>query len=288
MFATMLAIAPFNYGAITSIWYFPAIGMLAAIIANTSGTGGGVVFVPVFNILRESGVYPLSPLQVTAASFLIQCFGMSVRALSWTPRMKTQQDAGSDSQSVSVNARDYWTVICVVLIISLPAMLITQHVHQFESNDILIGFKSFSLLLGSLLILSAWTVNRNVPEQTALQRLDIIVLMLFAGFGGFLMALFSVGVGEFVALYLFIRHYPILLSTGTACVISAISALFGAIWHIDNDTVPWEVVALAVPGAILGALLARPLALWLGSLRLKTMDGLWILASSLYLILLNI
>jgi hypothetical protein len=41
------------------------------------------------------------------------------------------------------------------------------------------------------------------------------------------------------------------------------------------------------PAAALGGFVARPLALWLGARRLKTIDGMWIVLSSLYLIWLN-
>ena len=47
-----------------SCGFLPGVGIIGAIIANTSGTGGGVVFVPVFNALRELGVMSLSPLAV--------------------------------------------------------------------------------------------------------------------------------------------------------------------------------------------------------------------------------
>ncbi|MDZ7588021.1 MAG: sulfite exporter TauE/SafE family protein [Parasphingorhabdus sp.] len=269
------------------IWYFPAIGALGATIANTSGTGGGVVFVPLFNILRESQLYEISPMQVTAASFLIQCFGMTIGALRWTNRVTEHADAAEDEHGIAVQPRDYWSVILVVLAISLPVMLATQRLSGFDPRDVLIGFKAFSIILGSTHRLG-WNSERNPPEQRRLKRVDLVVLILLAGPGGFLTALFSVGIGELVALYLFIRHYPILLCTGTACVISSISVLTGAIFHIEMGNVPWEVVILAAPGAAVGGFIARPLALWLGALRLKTLDGMWIILSSLYLIAINL
>ena len=79
-----------------------------------------------------------------------------------------------------------------------------------------------------------------------------------------------------------------MLCTGTAVVISAVSVLAGAPFHIVEGNVVWEVVVLAAPGALLGGWLARPLALRLGANRLKTLDGGWILLSSLYLIALNV
>lgn len=114
-----------------------------------------------------------------------------------------------------------------------------------------------------------------------------MVLLMLAIPGGMITALFSVGMGELVALYLFIRHYPVLLCTGAACVISAVSCLAGVVWHIEAGTVQWEVVLLAGPAAALGGFLARPIALWLGAKRLKTLDGGWIVVSALYLLWLN-
>ncbi|MDZ3830191.1 MAG: sulfite exporter TauE/SafE family protein [Sphingopyxis sp.] len=279
----ILCLAPVDWPLLARLWFLPLIGTAGAIIANTSGTGGGVVFVPVFSIFREWGVLDLSPIEVTAASFLIQCFGMTMGAARWTDRL-IHQPAGPDAP---VRLGDYARICAVVLLISLPVMLATQRLAAFDAQSVLLGFKGFSILFGSVLLIATWTVNRDLPERRQLAPVDLAVVALLAVPGGFVTAFFSVGVGELVALYLFTRHYPVLLSTGAACVISAVSVLAGAIWHVDAGTIPWEVVLLAGPGAMVGGFLARPIALWLGALRLKTLDGLWIVGSSLYLVALN-
>jgi uncharacterized membrane protein YfcA len=130
-------------------------------------------------------------------------------------------------------------------------------------------------------------VNRTAHERTALAPVDLAVLALLAVPGGAITALLSVGIGELVALYLFMRHYPVLLSTGVACVVFSASVVSGMIWHVGNGTVQWEVVLLAGPGAALGGFLARPIATWLGARRLKTADGAWIVLSTTYLVWLN-
>ncbi len=163
-------------------------------------------------------------------------------------------------------------------------MLITQRVAQFDKDAVLLAYKAFSILLGTALIAATWTVNLSRPERTHLERRDLAVLLLIAIPGGMITALFSVGIGELVALYLFIRHYPVLLCTGAACLISAVSVLAGVVWHIEAGTIAWEVVLLAGPAAALGGFLARPIALWLGARRLKTLDGGWIVLSALYLL----
>lgn len=267
------------------LWFLPGVGVIGAIIANASGTGGGVVFVPVFNALRDHGVMALDPLQVVAVSMGIQAFGMSLGALRWTDRLYHQKPPAE--LEAQTRPRDYWLVSALVLAISVPAMLATQRLVPFDGPSVLLGYKTFSILLGLALIIATWTINRALPERDALAPVDIAMLALIAIPGGALTALFSVGIGELVAFYLFLRHYPILLCVGTACVISAISVMAGLAWHIEQQTVVWEVVLLAAPGAMLGAFLARPIALWLGPRKLKTAGAIWIVVSALYLLWLN-
>ncbi|MBW4331721.1 sulfite exporter TauE/SafE family protein [Stakelama sp. CBK3Z-3] len=282
-YAAIWVFAPLDHALLARLWFLPGIGVLGATIANTSGTGGGVVFVPVFNALRDTGVMALDRTQVVAASFLIQCFGMSMGAIRWSAGLHRQPVATRD-----VSLADFWRVVGVVLAGSLPVMLVTQRVAAFDPHDVLLAFKAFSLSLGAGVVATTWTVNRTRPALRTVTRGDFFMLAAIGLVGGFVTALFSVGVGELVALYLFIRHYPVVLCAGAAVVISSLSCLAGAPFHIANGTVMWEVVALAAPGALIGGYLARPLALWLGAARLKTIDGCWIVASSLYLIALNV
>lgn len=270
---------------LTQLWFLPGVGAIGAIIANTSGTGGGVVFVPVFNALREHGVMSLDPLQVVGVSMAIQSFGMTMGALRWTDRLYHQPAPAP--MEARVRQRDFFTVALGVLAISLPAMLATQRLTDFDQQDVLLAYKGFSVVLGMALIAATWTVNLRRAERARLEPVDLAVLLLIAAPGGFITALFSVGIGELVALYLFIRHYPVLLCTGAACLISSVSMIAGVVWHIDAGTIQWEVVLLAGPAAVLGGFLARPIALWLGARRLKTLDGGWIVLSALYLIWLN-
>lgn len=268
-----------------ALFALPLVGVIGAIIANTSGTGGGVVFVPVFNALSDHGVMALDPLRVTAISMAIQAFGMTMGALRWTDRL-LHQPAPALNEAL-VRPRDYWLLSAAVLFLSLPAMLWVQRNILFDPHIVLMGYKGFSIVLGLALIGATWTINRDLPERTKLAPVDAAILMLIAIPGGAITALFSVGIGELVAFYLFLRHYPILLSVGTACVISSVSMIAGSIWHIQNATIVWEVALFAIPGAVLGGFLARPIALWLGARRLKTYGGAWIVLSACYLLWLN-
>lgn len=284
-YAALWALVPADAGLLGKLWFLPGVGIIGAIIANTSGTGGGVVFIPVFNALRELGVMSLPPLMVVGVSMGIQSFGMTMGSLRWTDRLLHQPAPGPLEARVRI--KDFATVVLAVLALSLPAMLATQRLTAFDQQDVLYAYKGFSIALGCALIAATWTFNAARPERVRLERIDLIVLTAVAIPGGMITALFSVGMGEIVALYLFIRHYPVLLCTGAACVISAVSCLAGVVWHIDAGTIQWEVVLLAGPAAALGGFLARPIALWLGPKRLKTLDGSWIVLSALYLLWLN-
>ena len=214
LYAAILLFANYDPALLGQLWFLPGIGMLAAVIANTSGTGGGVVFVPVFNALREHGVMTLDPLRVTAASMAIQSFGMTIGGLRWTDRLLHQPAAAASSGQAAVRLRDYALVIGAVLALALPALWAMQRLTIVDGHMILLGYKAFSIFLGLALIITTWTINHKRPERARLEPVDIAVLLLIAIPGGALTALFSVGIGELVALYLFIRHYPVLLCTG--------------------------------------------------------------------------
>ena len=285
VYAACWLVLPVDADLLASLWFIPGVGVIGAMIANASGTGGGVVFVPVFNALRDHGVLALSPVQIVAVSMGIQAFGMSLGGLRWTDRLYHQHAPGRGE--AAVRPRDYWLVCGVVLALSLPALLATQRLFSFDGQAVLLAYKGFSLILGIALIAATWTFNRALPERTHLSRADMLALALIAIPGGAITALFSVGIGELVAFFLFLRHYPMVLCVGTACLISAVSCMAGLVFHVEQGNVQWEVVLLAAPGAMLGAFLARPIALWLGARWLKTAGGVWIAASAAYLIWLN-
>ncbi|MEI8600615.1 hypothetical protein P4S55_05730 [Shewanella sp. PP-Sp27a-2] len=60
------------------------LGITGAIFANSTGAGGGggVIFIPVFSSLS------FSESQSVATSFMIQCFGMTAGAISWSLHYK--------------------------------------------------------------------------------------------------------------------------------------------------------------------------------------------------------
>lgn len=269
---------------VRSLWMMPPIGVLGAIIANASGTGGGVVFIPVFNLLATDTGLGLTPTGILAASFLIQCFGMTMGSLTWTRRIhadRAKADAG-------VPAREFWGLIASLAALAIPVMLVAQRVNTLEPSTVLLLFKAFSVALGALLFVSTLMRAQTAPERSKLARTDLVTLALFAPAAGWITALFSVGLGEVTALYLFLRGYPLQTCSGAAVILSCLCVLAGAPYHILTGSVPWAVVALAAPGALIGGFVARRIAMALGARRLKLAVGLWIAGSGLALIAANV
>jgi uncharacterized membrane protein YfcA len=88
----------------------------------------------------------------------------------------------------------------------------------------------------------------------------------------------SVGVGEFVAFYLILRRYEVTMAVAIAVVLSALTVWSAAPQHflLDPRGV-WSVILFAGPGAVVGAVIARRLALRMGALYLKRLFGVWLI-----------
>jgi uncharacterized protein len=272
------------------IWMFAPIGVFGAIIANATGTGGGVVFVPAFNALSAAssmGTIPMeisvTPVKTIGISFLIQCFGMSVGSCGWINRFF---GSGEHTGHEHVDGTNFIAMIFAACVTTLPALLLTQHFlfAAVDGGALLTAFKWFSLILGVVLLIFTWALRRVRPKRFAPRSTDYFWLLGLGAVGGVITAFFSVGVGELIAVYLMLRKFPTTSAVAVAVVVSVITVLSGVIYHVVNGNIVWSIGLSAIPGAMLGGFLARLLAMWLGPLWLKTFVSLWIIASSAFLI----
>lgn len=265
-----------------ALQFFPVffVGIGGATIANATGVGGGVVFVPVFDYFNSAGLLPVSPIQIVATSFLIQCFGMTTGSITWLHNIQRS----TEPHPSGVSQREFWLIIGTVLLSCLPMLLATQYLLAFVPTGVLFWFKSLSIGLGLALFVSVWRDDPALQPRRRLVKFDLLMLCVLGGIGGFATALFSVGVGELVALYLFIRNYPLVTCAASAVIITAVTVVSGMIFHYLNTDIPWALAAFAVPGAVIGGYLARRFAYFLGPHRLKIVAGVWIVGSSCYLL----
>lgn len=257
-------------------WPFTLLGIAGASVANSTGTGGGVVFVPAFSMIARPDGVAFTTAEIVAISLLIQCFGMSVGSLTWLNRLYGGHAPAGISHST------FWRTIVLALAGCLPALWLTQILMQLQSQSVLFLFKGFSLLLGLILLASLFSGGNH--SRRRLGKADQRVIPLIGAVGGFATALFSVGVGEFLALWLFIRGYSLNMSVATAVIATAVTVLAAAPLAILQNDIHWEILAMTVPGVMLGGFLGRRIAQTLGATRLKFLTALWIIGSSLALI----
>lgn len=282
-----------DLGIVLGLWFFFPVGIIGAIIANATGTGGGVVFVPVFAALQDGGI-PLPPelLQIAtlktsesvAVSFAIQCFGMSMGALTWAYGIFVKETLAWNER---VSAQTLMTLTLTPLATGVPALLLTQAFIEVDGPTLLTGFKLFSLSLGIILLIFAWAFRRQAAKDRKIwvSPGELWVLLALGAIGGSVTALFSVGIGEFLAIYLILRRFPTKVAIAVAVWVSLVCVLIGVWDGYLAGLVRVELVLIAVPGALIGGLLAKAIAQALGALWLKTLASVWIIGSSLYLVL---
>lgn len=264
----LFLIAPQPFIELVEYGQFFFLGITGAIFANSTGAGGGVVFIPLFNQMGFSDI------QAIATSFGIQCFGMTAGAITWCHHYQTQKTDLRLWQGFKriIGLCSVGSVIGLWLVyswsISPPASL-----HH--------NFSWFSLLLGVAIITTVYFVKPR-RETSKLTKSDWLILFLISLFGGAVTAWLSVGIGELVAIYLILRRFDITMAVSVAVVISAITVWAGIWQHTLIDfQVYWQVVLFAGPGAILGGVFAKTLVTLLSATRLKLFFALWLLVIGL-------
>ncbi|MEJ6391857.1 sulfite exporter TauE/SafE family protein [Gymnodinialimonas sp. 2305UL16-5] len=277
---------------LAGLWFFFPVGIMGAIIANATGTGGGVVFVPVFAALQDGGIMippellqiaTLKPEESVAVSFTIQCFGMSIGALTWAHAIFVKDSLAWDEK---VSSQTLAALTFAPLATGIPALLLTQAFVDVEGDQLIVWFKFFSLALGITLLIFTWLQRRQAAKDRKVwvSPGELWVLLGLGIIGGAVTALFSVGIGEFLAIYLILRRFPTKVAIAVAVWVSVICVITGFWDGYFAGLVRLEIALIAVPGAIVGGFLAKGIAQVLGSLWLKTLASLWIIASSVYLL----
>ena len=260
------------------------LGITGAIFANSTGAGGGVIFIPVFSSLNFSNEQSLS------TSFAIQCFGMTAGAFSWWRHYLQQK--------LQKNAIQ-WRALPKVLALATPASITgiwlgqlfphllpqlgAQLIPQLASLKLELYFSMFSILLGLAIIYSSFkTIKVEQSEITCKQSVEIIGLSFV---GGLVTAYLSVGIGELLVIYLMLNRF----NAGLAVAAGVITTAF-TVWSISPIHLSpagdayFNVVLMAGPGAVLGGLLAKRLALFLPGRSLKLFFAVWILVSGFVII----
>lgn len=247
---------------------FSLLGVLGAIFANSTGAGGGVVFIPVFSQLG------LTEGQAVATSFGIQSFGITAGAITWYIHYRLQK---TDLHLW----RSFHSLILICAPVSLMGLWSVYGLHWHAEGYLKPLFGGFSLLLG----LFIWTIaqrRQHVSEHSRLQVIDITALVVTCYFGGLLTAWLSVGVGELIAIYLILRRFDITMAVAVAVIVSAVT-VWGAMpqHQLIDPQIDWRIVIFAGPGAVIGGIFARTLVTHLSAHKLKVFFAVWLVVLGL-------
>lgn len=239
---------------------FIFLGVLGAIFANSTGAGGGVVFVPFFNQLS------LTSQTIVATSFAIQCCGMTAGAIAWYRHyFHHHQD---NPQWSNLAAGLAWTVPFSVTGI-LVAQFALGHYTESVQTSLHLYFGLFSILL-AFAIYASIPLMKRTQFKTQFKHWDFAMLVLIALFGGVITAWLSVGVGELVAVYLILRGFNITFAIALAVILSAFSVWSAVFFHVFiSQAIYWQIVLFAGAGAVVGGLLAKHLVLFFRPQSLK-------------------
>jgi uncharacterized membrane protein YfcA len=265
-------------GAVT--YAFP-VGFLGSLVSGATGAGGGFVYVPIFDVLRDSGVVRMTFHQNIGTAFMIQSFGLAAAAIGWMIKLYGRAVPASE---VSLPPEEMGGIVFATCCAAVPSIMITQNLVPLADRTLQTAFMIFALSLGGALLVFAWAFQRVDAWREKSEFFDLYMFFLIGVAGGYVTAFFSVGIGEFLAIYLIFRKYPVYASIAAALAVSAVTVFAGLWYNLATGRVVWDTAIAAIPGAILGGIVARWVAVWLGPLWIKTLLGVWIVGSSLYLI----
>ena len=264
----LVGLSGFPVSQLSEYISFSLLGVLGAIFANSTGAGGGVIFIPMFNHLA------FSESQSIATSFAIQCFGMTTGALTWYHHYhKEKRDL--------VLWQGFKRIILVATLASIAGLWSIYVAGINSPASLHQSFGWFSLILGLFIVTTVYLVKPK-RESSKLQGFDYAAIIAIGYFGGAITAWLSVGVGEVLAIYLILRRFDVTMAVAAAVVVSAFT-VWAAIWQhtLVSFNVYWQVVLFAGPGAIIGGILAKSLVTYLSARKLKLFFAFWLIAIGL-------
>jgi len=266
----ILCFIPHPLALLAGYGHFFLLGVIGAVVANVTGAGGGVVFIPAFTSLGVAGI------QALGTSLAIQSFGMTAGSISWLMAAHRHQHGGKDTVALTYH------LLIIAGTAAVAGMLSAQYLLPPPGWPVATLFKYFSVLFGAILLLVTIRKNRHRHTLYRVRRRHVPLIILVCYSGGLITSWISVGAGEWLAILLFFLGYPTLVIITAAVVISSMTVLSGLPYHLlIADSISWKILLFAAPAAILGGFIARLLAERLGPVRLKIFFAAWILATGL-------
>ncbi len=247
---------------------YSLLGVVAAIFANATGAGGGVVFVPFFSQLEFEST------TIVATSFGIQCFGMTSGAITWFSHYRKERKQDK-------NWRALFEILAYTIPFSVLGLMLTQYLEVGAPQGLQMTFGIFSIVL-ALALYATIPVLKSGVQNSELRTVDRVLLPQICLFGGVITAWLSVGVGELVAIYLIFRRFDAPFAIACAVILTAFSVWGGVMYHaLVSHHIFWPIVACAGLGAVIGGVIAKRVVLFFSATNLKLFFASWVLLSGI-------
>ncbi|GAA4475794.1 sulfite exporter TauE/SafE family protein [Gluconacetobacter asukensis] len=261
--AYMIWSGPGHAIAVEKLWLIP-IGVAGAFVANSTGIGGGIVFVPAFKYLG------IDPADVIGTSILIQCFGMSMGALTYLSGRIRNRRGGLQN-------RTYVTSVLVALIPSVFSAVLVTSADLRPDIPVTQVFKLVSFVL--LVLMLGSELSGIKGDGCFRSTTDGPILFVLGLIGGVFVGWISIGAGELIAVYMLMRGFVPRDAIGIAVVVTALLVLCVTVFSFPplmTDRVDGLFIAV---GALCGGVLGPTLVSVVGPRRMKLFCAAWIALS---------
>lgn len=257
-------------------------GFFAGLVSGATGAGSGFVLVPVFDLLRDMGQVRMTFQQSVATAAMAQAFAMACAAFGWVGRLYGPH---APAPAMRIPGNDLISIVFATLATALPTILITQSNAQLTDRTLQTAYVIFALALGVTLLVFAWAFRRVEATRQRPERFDLYMFFLIGVAGGYVSAYFAFGIGEFLVVYLIFRKFPVYAAVAASVIVSAVTVACGTVVNLSLGRIVWDLALAAVPGGIVGGFLAHWAATAMGPLWVKTVAAVWIVGSSLAMII---
>ena len=243
-------------------WYLFPISVLIATIAMATGIGGAVFFSPLFMLALR-----LDPSVAVGTALITELFGFSSGLVAYWKRRLID-----------------WKLGGALLMVSVPAAIVGSLFADAFPPAVLKGVFAVGIVfIGSQLYASHRSeekekLNREI-EQEAREHCESVLVdsagkeyrytvcdkgqgMLFAGIGGALLGMISVGLAELQEYHLLARcRVPSPVAVATSIFVVVVSVLVASVGHFYSFatsadasvlTQVLSIVAFTIPGVIVG------------------------------------
>ncbi len=211
-------------------WPIFFIAIISATVANATAVGGGFIFMPMFSLF-----YNLTPLVALKLVFATQAFGMGSGTFSWPRHLIL------------------WNYIYHIGFGSSVGMILGTFIWVPSSEGIHLMFGWASLVLAVVYLREFLPFKFFTGKILIVEKKQKLGLVLICVLGGTVTAWISIGIGEFVALWLMlVSRHNIAQSIATGVLSLAFCSILGFLFHGFLGGIRWDYLLFTVPGVILG------------------------------------